>query len=70
MTNTTTCHTCVHFDAAHDMCLASIVQTSIGPVFATRTSHSPACWANYSREYQPGEISLLFEQNKISSIVE
>ena len=67
MMNTATCNTCSHFDANHEMCLAMAISTHVGLSFATRTSESPACWEGYCRKTEPGEISDLFEQNRILS---
>lgn len=47
------------------MCTKHSISSSLGASFATRTADSPACWFDYFREPEPGELEELFKKMKI-----
>ena len=47
------------------MCTKQVILGSLGTTFATRTPDSPACWFDFFREPQPGELDELFKKMKI-----
>ena len=65
MLKQSTCQTCHYFEEIHSMCTKQRVAGPMGMTFVTRTPDSPACWFDYFRKPEPGELEALFEKTKI-----
>ena len=47
------------------MCTKQFIPGPLGNTFAIRTPDSPACWSDYFREPEPGELEALFKKMRI-----
>ena len=59
---TQVCGTCTFFDSIHEICQ---FLSSSRLVVERRRAESPACWQGYLRKAAPGELTRLFEKNRL-----